>query len=126
MERNYNIFNTPEWYNRKYDGRKREFKGISRDEFKKAQEKAFYRHFVRSPYQVKSLLRRCYENILDCSRPECGSYQKIAMYGATWLYLCSPVFGHRDYNKARLMPIQGNEKECEFLIKVSKRVASNK
>lgn len=108
----------------RYDGRKKMFRGISREEFTTAKEKAFYRRFIRSPYQAKSDLRRCYEYILDRSRPENGSYQKIAIYGQTWLYLCSPVYGHSYYNKARLMPIAGHEKECAFLIRVSRRVAS--
>lgn len=126
METKYNLFSLPNWYNLKYDGRRKEFQGISREEFQTAKAKAFYRRFVRSPYNPKSNLRRCYESIREWSRPECGNYQKIAIYGNTWLYLCSPVYGHSDYNKARLMPIKGNERECEFLIKVSKRIANNR
>lgn len=45
------------------------------------------------------------------------SYTKVAMLGDSWLYGCSPVYGHRDYNKARILPIAGNERTCELLIK---------
>lgn len=123
MKTNYKIFSLENWFNISYDGRKSIFRGISRKDFEAAKEKAFYRRYVRAPYQAKSLLRRCYESVCDCARPENGSYQKIVMYGHTWLYLCSPVYGHRDYNKSRLMPISGNERSCEFLAKVSKRVS---
>lgn len=126
MKTNYNLFSLPRWYDKKYDGRRKEFQGISREEFQTAKTKAFYRRFVRSPYNHKIELRQCYESVCRWSRPECGNYQKIAVYGCTWLYLCSPVYGHSDYKKARLMPIKGNEKQCEFLIKVSKRIANNR
>lgn len=118
------IYNEREWYNRRYDGRRKEFKGISRKEFEKAREKAIRRRFYAAPYYEKSLLRRCYESVTEWAKPEHYNYQKVVMYGHTWLYLCSPYYGHRDYNKARLMPIAGNERKCEFLMKVSNRVAN--
>lgn len=123
MRTDYSIFQKKGWYDMPYDGRRKEFRGISRKEFEEAKEKAFYRRFVRSLYHEKSLLRRCYESVCDCARPENGNYQKVVMYGQTWLYLCSPIYGHRDYNKHRLMPIDGNKRECEFLLRVSERVS---
>lgn len=45
------------------------------------------------------------------------SYTKAAWMGHTWLYAASPVYGHRDYNKARMIPIEGNERYCEILVK---------
>lgn len=123
MKTNYSIFKKENWFNMKYDGRRREFRRISRQEFNAAKEKAIYRRFFRVPYEAKSLLRRCYEAVSEWAKPEHGNYQKVVMYGNTWLYLCSPIFGHKDYNKSRLMPIEGNEKECEFLMSVSKRVS---
>lgn len=49
---------------------------------------------------------------------EAGSkYAKRPMLGKTHLYFCSPVFGHNDYNKVRSIPIAGNERLCELLIK---------
>lgn len=121
----YSIFQQKEWYFRKYDGRRKEFRGVSKEDFKKAQEKAIYRRFYRSRYEPKSLLRRCYESVCEWAKPELSNYQKVVMYGYTYLYLCSPVYGHKDYNKHRLMPISGNERECEFLMRVSNRVANS-
>ena len=49
---------------------------------------------------------------------EAGSrYAKRPMLGKTHLYFCSPVYGHNDYNKVRSIPIAGNERFCELLIK---------
>lgn len=45
------------------------------------------------------------------------NYTKVAMYGHTFLYACSPVFGHTDYNRSRILEIKGNERFCELLIK---------
>lgn len=123
MKTNFGIFKNENWFNMKYDGRRREFKGISKKSFEAAKDKAIYRRFWRSGYNPKSLLRRSYESVIDCARPENGSYQKIVMYGYTNLYLCSPIYGHSDYNKRLLIPIEGNERECEFLMKVSNRVS---
>lgn len=49
---------------------------------------------------------------------EAGSdYAKRPMLGKTHLYFCSPVYGHDDYNKVRSIPIAGNERFCELIIK---------
>ena len=49
---------------------------------------------------------------------EAGSaYAKRPMMGKTHLYFCSPLYGHNDYNKVRSIPIAGNERFCELLIK---------
>ena len=120
------LLKNPDWYNKKYDGRRREFRGIDKESWKDAQEKAFYRRFFRTKSKdyVENQLRKAYLRSKEWSRPEHGRYQKVAMYGHTWLYLCSPIYGHSDYNKSRLFPIKGHEKECEWLIKVSERTAN--
>lgn len=46
-----------------------------------------------------------------------SSYAKRPMLGKTHLYFCSPVYGHDDYNKIRSIPIAGNERFCELIIK---------
>ena len=120
------LFKMQWWFNKKYDGRRRLFRGITREEFATACKKAIHRRYIRPKYEEKSLLRRCYETVCDYAKPEHGNYQKIVMYGYEWLYLCSPEYGHRDYNKSRLMPIKGNERECAFLMKVSQRVSGIK
>ena len=126
MAKNYEIFSKERWYDMKYDGRKKMFRGISKKDWCDAKQKAFRRRFVRTTADdyVISELRKAYLRIKEWAKPERGSYQKIAMYGHTWLYLCSPVFGHDDYNKSRIYPIKGHERECEWLIKVSERVSN--
>lgn len=53
------------------------------------------------------------EQITDVKSP----YSKRPMYGFTNLYFCSPIYKHSDYNKHRTIPIKGNERFCEVLIK---------
>ena len=48
-------------------------------------------------------------------------YAKRPMLGKTHLYFCSPVYGHDDYNKVRSIPIAGNERFCELLIKYANK-----
>lgn len=53
---------------------------------------------------------------LQCMEPE-SNYAKRPMYGHTHLYFCSPVYGHQDYNKWCALPIEGNERFCETVIR---------
>ncbi len=115
------LFNLSRWYDMRYDGRKKIFRGITRDEFKTAVNKHFARNFVK-PYKPesyeKSELRRAYEYAAEWSKPEHGSYRKIVMRGHTWLYLCSPIYGHADYNKARLLEMRpGREKAIKWFLR---------
>lgn len=120
------LIKSPNWFDEKYDGRKKPFRGIDKQEWNEAKRKAFKRRYIRTTANdyIVSDLRKAYFSIREYSNPRYGRYQKIAMYGHTWLYLCSPIYGHADYNKARILPIKGHEKECEWLIKVSKRISS--
>lgn len=52
----------------------------------------------------------------QCQDPG-SNYAKRPMYGHTHLYFCSPVYGHRDYNKWSAIPIQGNESFCAAVIR---------
>lgn len=50
-----------------------------------------------------------------------SNYAKKPMYGFTHLYFCSPVYGHRDYNKWQAIPIKGNERFCELIVKLGEK-----
>lgn len=50
-----------------------------------------------------------------------SNYAKRPMLGHTNLYFCSPIYGHRDYNKWCALPIAGNERFCEVLIKYANK-----
>ena len=116
-----------DWCHIKYDGRKKMFRGLDKADFKAAQEKHFKRTDIRVwPVSYKSELRKAFEYIKEWSRPENGNYQKIAVYGKRHLWACSPVYGHSDYNRGRLLEIAGHEKQCEWLVKVSERTARKK
>ncbi len=72
----------------------------------------FYRGNLRQQ-TVEALKRECQ----DVN----SNYAKRPMMGNTWLYFCSPVYGHSDYNKRRMIPIKGNERFCELVIKYADR-----
>lgn len=55
-----------------------------------------------------------------------SQYTKIAMYGKTHLYFCSPVYKHNDYNKIRCCEIKGNENFCFKIIELSNRIYNQK
>lgn len=59
--------------------------------------------------------------IVDFLKEQCqdvtSNYVKRPMMGHTHLYFCSPVYGHSDYNKWCALPIEGNERFCELVIR---------
>lgn len=61
------------------------------------------------------------QQVVDALKRECqdvtSNYAKRPMMGQTHLYFCSPVYGHSDYNKTRMIPIDGNERFCELVIR---------
>lgn len=61
------------------------------------------------------------QRIVDFLKKQCqdvrSNYAKRPMMGHTHLYFCSPVYGHSDYNKWCALPIEGNERFCETVIK---------
>lgn len=65
------------------------------------------------------------QQVVDALKHECqdvtSNYAKRPMMGETWLYFCSPIYGHNDYNKRRMIPIQGNERFCELVIKYANK-----
>ena len=54
-----------------------------------------------------------------------SNYAKKPMYGFTHLYFCSPVYGHRDYNKWQAIPIKGNERFCELIVKLGEKYSKS-
>lgn len=64
---------------------------------------------------------QCVEELKRNIREGLTNYTKVPVLGYTHLYFVSPYYGHRDYNKWCALPIKGNEKFCETLIKVAKK-----
>ena len=60
------------------------------------------------------------KNVIDMLKRECtdvvSNYAKRPMYGVSHLYFCSPLYGPQDYNKRRMIKIEGNERFCELVI----------
>lgn len=54
-----------------------------------------------------------------------SNYAKQPMYGFTHLYFCSPVYGHKDYNKWMAIPIKGNERFCELVVKLGEKYSES-
>ena len=72
-------------------------------------------------YFEPTLRQHIVEELLkNCADPT-SNYAKRPMYGHTHLYFCSPVYGHADYNKWRAIPINGNERFCELVIRYADR-----
>lgn len=49
------------------------------------------------------------------------NYTKVPMTDGTNLYFASPNYGLKDYNRAYMMPVRGNEKFCDLLLSISHR-----
>lgn len=64
---------------------------------------------------------QCVEELKRNIREGLTNYTKVPVLGYTHLYFVSPYYGHSDYNKWCALPIKGNEKFCETLIKVAKK-----
>lgn len=68
-------------------------------------------HFEPLPRQAARLyFQRQHERDTD-------GYTKVPVMGHTYLYAASPVYRHNDYNKARMLKIEGNERYCDLLVK---------
>lgn len=64
---------------------------------------------------------QCVEELKRNIRDGLTKYTKVPVLGYTHLYFVSPYYGHSDYNKWCALPIKGNEKFCETLIKLAKK-----
>ena len=63
------------------------------------------------------------KNEIDLYKRGFVNYVKVPMYGRTQLYFCSPIYGHKDYNKFSCgLKIEGNENFINKLIEISKRI----
>ncbi len=79
--------------------------------------------YAHSEHGIYEPLRKSF--IINYLKKECqdpnSNYAKRPMMGHTHLYFCSPVYGHRDYNKWCALPIEGNEAFCEKVIAFADR-----
>ena len=81
--------------------------------------------YSKHGYYAPTLKQHIVDELLkNCADPT-SNYAKRPMYGHTHLYFCSPVYGHADYNKWRAIPIKGNERFCELVVKYADRFFKN-
>jgi len=98
-----------------------------RSEFRrKAESDAFirrggYRQFGTTHYKAVAL--ECLRELL--TNPV-SSYTKVPMKGHTHLYFCSPVYGHRDYNKVMTCELNGNEAFVTQILNLANRFLVNR
>lgn len=69
-------------------------------------DEANEKHIVMEHFREE--LRRGFDN-----------YTKRPIMGHTHLYWASPFYGHHDYNKSRVLPIEGNERFCELICRLA-------
>lgn len=98
-----------------------------------ARSKKQYKRMENLLYETHTKHGRCIDEQYFCRRWLCveelkrnirdglTNYTKVPLLGYTHLYFVSPYYGHRDYNKWCALPIKGNEKFCETLIKLAKK-----
>jgi len=73
--------------------------------------------YSKHGYYAPTLKQHIVQELLrNCADPK-SNYAKRPVYGHTHLYFCSPIFGHADYNKWRAIPIKGNERFCELVVR---------
>jgi len=70
--------------------------------------------------------QRAFDMLKILIKEKLSPYSKIAMYGHTHLYFCSPVYKHNDYNKVQCCKIKGNENFCFKIIELSNRIYNKK
>lgn len=114
--KNHEPFKAVHFDMERYDGRKAQFKGVDAVEYAVAYEKKLYRAFYKNCTERKvHRYREVFNEVkYNLTRPR-DNYTKLPIVGNTYIYNASPVFGHRDYNKARLIEIKGNERFINWL-----------
>lgn len=86
-----------------------------------AHEIAFGGRRMPAPVETMGKRKEVVEAVKKYLSEPFSAYTKVPMLGHTRLYLCSPAYGHSDYNKSSVLPIAGNERFCEVLIKYAQK-----
>lgn len=88
----------------------------TRNEIRPEEEWKLHNAFrFRQANQKHEAIQCLRENLQDVHSP----YAKRPMMGHTHLYFCSPVYGHRDYNKWQSIEIKGNEQFCNTICRLA-------
>lgn len=114
--RNHEPFKKKYFNMKRYDGRMAQFEGVDAREYVVAYEKKRSRYIIWSfPERKEHRYREVFKEVkYNLTRPR-DNYTKLPIIGDIYIYNASPVFGHKDYNKARLIEIKGNERFINWL-----------
>lgn len=103
------IFNERNWFFKKYDGRRREFRGISRSEFEQAKEKHHQREIIR--FHIEYLSETKTQRFIQAMRhfstipyiysgdglDDYNHYQRPASNGVGYVDICPGEPGNNYY-----------------------------
>lgn len=99
------------------------FGGINRNDVYVHSTDAIRKNMAFYDANVRHFALSMFRN--EINRPF-GTYTKRPVMGKTHLYFVSPTYGFDDYNKRRMMPIKGNERFCELLVRMGDKVFLHK
>lgn len=128
--KNFNEKN--EWVHKNISFSRAHFLQRTYDNFWRNKEKWLYNfnfaYFTHAKYYDLEWIQKsnALHMIKRLIKEEITPYTKIAMYGHTHLYFCSPIYKHKDYNKIQCCKIEGNEKLCEKIIELSNKIYNKK
>ena len=94
--KNYAIYKKERWMFERFDGRKKLFRGITKEEFAAAKARCFKRWGGSSELKEKCAILETVEFLKKYVNT---NYEKIIIEGNKHLYIASPIFLHSDYNK---------------------------
>lgn len=101
-----NIFKIEHWYGRRYDGRRKEFKGITREDFKKAVQRHYARAFDKKVTDIYAERRRIIAyfanipyNYEGDGLDDFNLYQRPASNGRGYVAICPGESGNNFYTE---------------------------
>lgn len=117
--KSYEVYKQNNWATLKYDGRKKIFRGIEKNNFELAQKKHF-EHLNRKYIKPQ----QCVIDLVNYLKKFAGTrYEKIIIEGNKHLWLASPVYLHDDYNKTRIYEkTEKNLRRAELINNIIKKI----
>lgn len=99
------IYKMEKWWFKKYDGRRKEFKGLTKQAFEEARDKHILRYWRSEFAAVRSEAtpRAAYSRAKHYNNEELKSYRKIVAIDSGHVWLISPVYKWSDYNKSTIL-----------------------
>lgn len=91
------------WTNTEFHGNRKRFNGLPVPLIKEIVLKKQLRGIAANNYSINKFTR--VRNLLEQSKQTTGTtYFKILIPGINGIYYASPIYGHKDYNKTRVLP----------------------